>query len=241
MAPKPLRVAVVEDEALLRELLHAVCESKFGCKVIAAVGDGREAVDAILHGLPDIVLLDLRLPQLDGFGVITAVRSRGFFPRILILSAVCDSYTAFMVDAAGVHGFLYKSATMLPALYRAILAVSRGERFFCPVFQSFRAARLNDPLFFGKILSAREQTVLAMFSDRMTDPEIAGVLGVSPRTVESHRMNILRKLGFRSKIELERYARNYGFTHSWTAGGAGFPASRRGGGNAPPEGLTSRM
>ena len=227
MGLKTLRVVVVEDEALLRDLLHAVCESEFDCDVIAAVGDGIEAVDAILRGTPDLVLLDLRLPRLDGFSVIAMVRRHGLFPRILILSAICDSYTAFKIDSAAVHGFLYKGATMLPGLQRAIAAVARGENYFCPVFQSFRAARLNDPLFFGKILSTREQTVLAMFSDRMTDPEIAGVLEVSPRTVETHRMNILRKLGFRSRLELERYAKNYGFTHDWTVGASAATAMTR--------------
>lgn len=215
MASKKVKVVVVEDEAILRELLSAYCVRIFDCNVVAAVADGLQAVEAIVRNAPDMVLLDLRLPGLDGLDVVERVRSQGLFPRILILSSVCNLYTAYKIERAGIHGFLYKGATMPLSLREAMTAVSQGRNYFCPIFKSYKRARLDNPVFFDKILSAREQTVLTMVSDGMTDIEIALVLRISPRTVESHRMSILRKLGFRSKLDLERYGRSCGFTRTW--------------------------
>ena len=215
MVSKNVRVVVVEDEALMRELLCSICVRVFDYNVTAAVADGLEAVDTIVRDVPDMVLMDLRLPNLDGLDVVERVRSKGVSPRVLVLSAVCNIYTAFKIERAGIHGFLYKGATMLPSLREAMTAVAQGRHFFCPMFRTFKRARLDNPVYFDKILSAREQTVLTMVSDGMTDLEIALVLQISPRTVESHRMSILRKLGLRSKVDLERYARNCGFTRTW--------------------------
>lgn len=215
MAPHRLRVVIVEDEALLRDLLCSVCAREFQHEVIAALSDGHAAVDAIVRGAPDMVLLDLRLPQLDGLDVVAEVRARGLAPRVLVLSAVCDAYTVRKVERAEISGFLHKTATMLPNLRQAMNVVAAGGSFFCPSFRQIKARNASDSDFFEKILSPREQTVLAMLSDGMTDREIGSALGLSPRTVESHRMNMLRKLGLGSKLGLERYAKSCGFTQNW--------------------------
>jgi DNA-binding NarL/FixJ family response regulator len=161
---------------------------------------------------PELVLLDLHLPSLDGFGVVEAIRKIDRKVRVLVLSSHCDEYTVFQAERVRVQGFVDKNTNSVATLKEAIGEISRGHVWFSPAFLRVKAARHRDPQSFDKLLTDRERAVLTLIGELLTDPEIAQRLEIAPETVEKHRFNILRKLNLKSRAELTRYAREHGFT-----------------------------
>lgn len=206
-----MKLVLADDHRITRELLRRVSTAELGHEVVAEAADGFQALESIGELRPDLVLLDLQLPRLDGFGVIEEVRRWPRRPRIIVLSALCNAYTVYRVERLPVEGFLDKHTATVEALREAVEAVDRGRRYFSEEFQRVRAARRADPWAFDKVLSDREQTVLALIGDWLTDREIAARLGLEPCTAEKHRFNIQRKLDLRTKTELVRYASRQGF------------------------------
>jgi two-component system response regulator NreC len=161
---------------------------------------------------PDLVLLDLHLPSLDGFGVVEAIRKKAPQVKILILSSHCDEYTVFRSEKVRVQGFVDKNTNSVAMLRTAIGAVAEGKVWFSEAFLRAKAARHRDPRSFDKLLTERERSVLALVGQPLTDAEISVELDISEQTVEKHRFNILHKLDVQSTTELIRYAREHGFT-----------------------------
>lgn len=199
---------------MFREVLRKICEQDLQHKVVGEAGDGRKAVEAVLKEKPDMVLLDLHLPNLDGFGVIEEIRKALPEVIILVLSSHCDDYTVYRAEKAGVQGFVDKNTNSVTALKNAISLVTRGKASFSEAYNRIRAQRRADPQSFDKVLGNRERTVLAMVGQSMRDGEIAERLSISEQTVATHRLNIIRKLGLANTTELVRYARDHGFTLS---------------------------
>jgi DNA-binding NarL/FixJ family response regulator len=142
--------------------------------------------------------------------VIDAIRRGPRPPRIIVLSAWCNPYTVYRVERLPVQGFLDKRGATVGALRDALAAVGGGRCYFSEAYCRAKAARRADPQAFDKVLSDREQTVLTLIGDWLTDWEVAKRLGLSPSTAEKHRFNIQRKLGLRTKTELVRYASRQG-------------------------------
>jgi DNA-binding NarL/FixJ family response regulator len=199
---------------MFREVLRKVCEQDLGHEVIGEADDGHRAIDLVTRTNPDLVLLDLHLPKVDGFGVIEAIRMANPDLRILVLSSHCDEYTVFRADNAGVQGFVDKNSNTVESLKTAINAVINGQSSFSPAFQRMREKRHRDPKAFDKLLGNRERIVLALIGEPLTDVEIAKRLGIAVLTVAKHRLNIIQKLGLQNTTELVRYAREHGFTLS---------------------------
>src|SRR5471030_2415171 len=103
-----MKIVIADDHCMARDLLRIVATRNFGHEVVAEAADGPQAVSAVFRTKPDLVLLELRLPGLDGFGVIDAVRRSARSPRILVISTTCDAYTVYCVERAQVQGFLDK-------------------------------------------------------------------------------------------------------------------------------------
>ena len=206
---------------MFREVLRKVCTRELKHEVVAEAGDGRQAVELVLQTAPDLVLLDLQLPNLDGFGVVEALRHAAPRVRILVLSSHCDDYTVFRAERARVQGFVDKNTSAVAALKQAITAAGEGSVYFSEAFKRIKAARHRDPFSFDKLLTDRERAVLALIGEPLTDREIAGRLRISKQTVEKHRFNILGKLGFETTAELVRYAQDHGFTLNVPRGGDG--------------------
>jgi DNA-binding NarL/FixJ family response regulator len=210
-----VKIVIVEDHGILRHLLCSACEHDYGHKVVGEAGDGLEAVEVVARTCPDALLLDLQLPECDGFGVIAQVRrSPQCQTRVIVLSGFCDDFTVYRLEQARVHGFVDKRANADDSLRRALEAIAAGRTYFSESFQAIKAARRRDPCSFDKVLSEREQMVLRLFGDLLTDAEVADRLNVSEPTAEKHRFNIQRKLGLRNKADLIRYARDHGFADS---------------------------
>lgn len=206
-----VKLVVVDDHLILRDLLVGSCERDFGHQVVGQAGTGREAIEVILRTKPDLVVLDIQLPDINGFEVIEVVRKAGFEGRILLLSGYCDPHTVYLVERAQVQGFVDKPTSASGALRDAFAALAQGTAYFSETFLRVQTARRRDPRSFDKLLSDTEQRLLAMFGELLTDREIAERLNISELTVEKHRFNIRHKLGMNSRAELMRYVRDHGF------------------------------
>lgn len=215
-----MRIVIVEDHLMFREVLRKVC-AELGHEVAGEAHDGRKAIELIAATLPDLVLLDLHLPNLDGFGVAAGIRARAPDSRILVLSSHCDEYTVFRAERLHVQGFVDKNTNSVEALKEAIAELAQGRVWFSAAFRRAKASRHQDPHSFDKLLTDRERAVLTLLGEPMSDQEAADRLGISVETVEKHRFNILRKLDLRTTTELVRYAHEHGFTLTAPRGGAG--------------------
>lgn len=207
-----MRIVIVEDHQMFREVLRKICEDELHHKVVGESGDGRKAVAMIEQLKPDMVLLDLHLPNLDGFGVIEEIKKVIPEVLILVLSSHCDDYTVYRAEKAGIQGFVDKNTNSITALKEAIGLVTRGKASFSEAFVRIKALRRADPQSFDKVLGNRERTVLSLVGQSLRDSEIAEKLNISEQTVATHRLNIIRKLGLSNTAELVRYARDHGFT-----------------------------
>lgn len=197
---------------MFREVLRKVCAEDLRHEVVGEAADGERAVEVVAETSPDLVLLDLHLPSLDGFGVVEAIRKATPQVKVLILSSHCDGYTVFRSERAHVNGFVDKNTNSVAMLKTAIAAVAQGKVWFSDVFLKAKAARHRNPTSFDKLLTRRERAILTLVGLPLTDAQISAELDISEETVEKHRFNILRKLGFQTTTELIRYAREQGFT-----------------------------
>lgn len=206
-----MRTLIVEDQAMIRDVLQRACERDFGCELAGVCASGAAALARLAAGPVDLVLLDLQLPDGDGLDLLPAIRTRQPAARILVLSSRCDPLAVYRIDRAHLSGFIDKGSQTVELLGRALAAIAAGGVYFSPAFLAERLKRLNDPQSFDKILSDREQTVLLALADCGDDHHVARQLGISVATAEKHRFNLMRKLGLKSPAALLRYARAQGF------------------------------
>ncbi|HND61324.1 MAG TPA: response regulator transcription factor [Opitutaceae bacterium] len=220
-----MKIVIVEDHQMFRDVVHKVCTSELHHTVVGEASDGMMAVDVVARSFPDLVILDVHLPNLDGFGVVDAIRQAVPLVKILVLSSHCDDYTVFRAERAHVQGFVDKNTNSVETVKAAIRAIGQGKTYFSDTFVRVKAARLKNPQSFDKLLTDRERSILSMIGEPLNDAEIADRLKISIETAEKHRFNILKKLGLASTAELGRYARDHGFTLSGksTDGGALLP------------------
>lgn len=205
---------------MFREVLRKVCTQELRHEVVGEAADGRRAIELVDQLVPDLVLLDLHLPGVDGLAVAQEIRTRVPHVKILVLSSHCDGYTVYETDRLRVQGFVDKNTNTVTTLKAAVEAVAAGHSWFSEPFQRIKAALRRDPLAFGKLLTQRERAILALVGVPLTDVEIGHRLGISAETVEKHRFNLLRKLEAKSTTELVRYAREHGFTLTGLSGSA---------------------
>ena len=207
----PTRIALVDDHAMLRQLIQLLCEQRLDCEVIVAAASGREAVRAIAQVKPDLVILDVYLPDLTGFAVAKEIRLVSPGTRILLISGHCDQNTLHLVAHAEVDGFLDKSSDTVRSLHEAVAATLAGRGFWSARFRATRRELVNDPHSPFKILSDWEQKILCQIGQCATDEEIAAQFGITGPTAKRHRSNLLHKLCIHSTPKLIAYARAMGF------------------------------
>ena len=217
-----MKIVIVEDHVLTRDLLHLLCERDLHHQVVGQAGDGREGVEVILRSDPDLVLLDLHLPELSGFGVAEILHQAGCRPRILALSSHCDAYTVYRIEHIRIDGFVDKMFSLVSNLQEAITTVAAGRSYFSDSYRRAKTERRDNPEAFDKVLSPQEQRILVMVGDMLVDREIAERLAISDLTVEKHRANMQRKLALGSRMELIRYARRHGFTEGKLVAGSSY-------------------
>lgn len=205
---------------MFREVLRKVCSDELRHEVVGEADHGNRALELIERVTPDLVLLDLHLPGLDGFGVAQQLRRRVPHAKILVLSSHCDEFTVCEAERLRVQGFVDKNTNSVATLKAAISALAEGRVWYSEAFQRTKAALRRDPLAWDKILTERERAILILLGVPLGDAEIAQRLGVTVDTVEKHRFNILRKLDLATTTELVRYAREHGFNLTGQSGSA---------------------
>jgi DNA-binding NarL/FixJ family response regulator len=210
-----VRVLVADDHAVVREGIRHVLSVEHGFDVVAEAESGEQAVLLALEARPDVVLLDLSMPGVGGLEATAELVRRLPAVRILILSVHDHEEYVLQSVRSGAHGYLRKDSS--PAeLREAVRLVAAGDSFFSAAVarqlrgallaEGDRAARANRLA----SLTSRERDILIGIARGETNKEIAARLGISPRTVESHRESLMRKLGIRTVAGLTRLALEQG-------------------------------
>jgi len=204
-----IRVAVAEDQRIVRELLAARLAGEADVSLVGAVGTGAAAIDLVAEQHPDVLVLDISLPDLDGMQVTRRVKSAVPQTRVLVLSVHDSRFFVQQMLRAGADGYMVKSAA-LPELVQAIRVVHGGGVYLSP--EIARIALATSASDETTALGLRERQVLALLAEGKRSSDIAGELHISVATVEAHRRNIMRKLGLHTVAELTKYAIRHGLT-----------------------------
>lgn len=206
-----MRVVIVEDQILFREFLATVLVPRLGLELVGQAGDGEEALQVIRQSRPDLVILDILIPKLSGIRVARTVNQEWPRTRILGLSSEIDIKTVQQVHQLRLAGFIDKNQATMEHLTEAIQAIRNNKRFVSSSLQNTIQKLVTDPQSFQKILTKREQEVLTLIGDALSDQEIGNLLKLSHSSIQSHRRNLSRKLGAHSTPELIRFAHESGF------------------------------
>ena len=211
-----IRVCLVEDQTIVRQGLRSLLALNPDISVAAEASDGEEAIDVIEREKPDVVLLDLRMPKLDGLGVLQRLRERGTSRPTLILTTFDDDTMLFEAVRAGAKGWLLKDVS-LERLTDAIRTVATGGTCIEPVITerimralersnvAFESADLPEPL------TDRERTILRLLAGGYSNREISQLLNISDGTVKNHISSVLAKLGVRDRTRAVLKAIDHGF------------------------------
>jgi DNA-binding NarL/FixJ family response regulator len=204
----PARILVVDDHAIVRDGISAVLQQHPNLKVIGAVGTGREAVAAAVQLVPDVVVMDLMLPDLSGIDATQRILALLPSIHVVVLSVCHTSEHVFHALRAGARGYVVKEGVSAD-LVRAVLAVIAGERFLSPqITELVIGAVLSNskPLSPLERLSKREREVLHMTVAGSSSAEIAQRLSLSRKTVDTYRSRIMGKLGVSDLTGLIHFA-----------------------------------
>jgi two-component system nitrate/nitrite response regulator NarL len=204
-----LRVFVIDDHPIVREgFLKAFADAR-DLELAGQAGTAADALAQCATSRPDVVLVDLNLPDRDGSEVIVALRAGVPGAKVVVVSAYSDEYRVAEALRAGAHGYLLKTSPT-PELVEGIRTAAAGGTPLSPSLADavLRAMRKPGKQGTGTIdsLSAREVQVLRLFATGLSTREVASSLGISPKTVETHRIRIYEKLGCKSVVDLTRIA-----------------------------------
>ncbi len=208
-----MKILIADDHGIVRSGMRLLIERQPDMQVVAEAEDGVQAVERAIASQPDCCVLDVSMPRMTGIQAARQIRQYLPKTQVLVLSMHDDERYVFDALKAGASGYVLKREVD-QALLTAIRSVHRGDAFLTnAVERSLVCEWMNDsstgP---DEPLSPREQEVLKLISEAHTNREIAEILMLSEKTVESHRANLLRKLGMRDRVELVRYAIRRGLT-----------------------------
>jgi DNA-binding NarL/FixJ family response regulator len=202
-----IRVLLVDDNNLFRQGLSALISNNTEFAVVANLRGGREVVQAVLSGDPDIVLMDVMLAGVNGIETVAQIKRRQPQVKVVMLTAMKTEEHVRQALRVGADGYVLKDAS-IDELFMAMRCVSQGKKYLSPdvsghVVQSFlhpngtggKASKLE-------MLTARERSILQLIAEGRTNRTAAEFLSVSPKTVEKHRATLMHKLGLRNAVEL---------------------------------------
>ena len=206
-----VRILLADDHTILREGLRKIIESQPGWQVVGDAADGRQAVRLALELKPDLVIIDLAMPQLGGVDAIQQIVRRLPSTRVLVLSMHADEVYVTRALKAGAHGYLLKDSAGTDLL-RAVSALTQNKSFFSPTVSRVMLDDYVRQLAERGItdrydtLSEREREVFQLIAEGRVNKEIAEILHLSQSTVETHRARIMEKLDVHSAVEIVLYA-----------------------------------
>jgi two-component system response regulator NreC len=213
--PVMIRIVLADDHPIVRQGLRTLLEAEHGCQVVGEAADGLTVLALIADLQPDIAILDLQMPDLGGLEVARRVQDQASETRVIILSMHGDE--PFVQEALrnGALGYVLKGAAT-NELLTAVQAVMAGHRFLSERLAQraldayVHTAQAAENLDRYDLLTNREREVLHLSAQGMSYHEIGERLAISPRTAETHRGNLLRKLGLKDQTDLVRYALSRG-------------------------------
>jgi DNA-binding NarL/FixJ family response regulator len=215
----PIRVLIADDHALLRQLLRHQLEGQDEVEVISDVGTGREAIEAAETLLPDVVLMDLAMPGLNGIEATRQIRKRLPKTKVLILTGYMDDDRVVDALRADAAGYIVKQSPVKELLL-AIQVVHRGNKYFSAALSEsgiddyiWQAKQPEEKVGF-EALTSREREVLQLIAEGHSNQKIAQKLVISIKTVEAHRSNIMTKLKAQNRTDLIRFALRKGLIES---------------------------
>ncbi|MCY4152125.1 MAG: response regulator transcription factor [Aestuariivita sp.] len=200
-----VKVLIVDDHPMVLKGIQSVLETFDDIEIVGALQNGQEALDQIAFLQPDVVLMDLNMPYLGGLSATEIIRERYPETRILILSMHDNREYISSALSHGAMGYVLKDV-QTDEIKQAIDSVMAGHRYLCTGAEG----ALNDKSSGREALTGREQTILLELAQGKSNKQVAHVLEISVRTVETHRKNIKRKLGISSTAGLTRYALEHG-------------------------------
>lgn len=214
---KPITVLLADDHTIMREGLRALLELETDIAIVGEARHGREAVALVQKHQPDVVVMDIAMPQLNGFGATQQMLELLPATKILILSAYSDDPYIHRVLAVGAVGFLVKQSSA-QCLSRAIRSVMKGGVFFSPsiskrIQKQYQQGKPGGAKAAG-VLSARELEVVQLIAEGSTNKQIGAELRISVKTVEKHRQNLMGKLSIHDTAGLTRYAIAHGIVEN---------------------------
>ncbi|MCX6907764.1 MAG: response regulator transcription factor [Verrucomicrobia bacterium] len=210
------RVLLVDDHKIMREGLRSLLAVTPGVEVVGEAGDGRSAVQLALKLSPDVVVMDIGMPDLNGVDATRQIKAHAPKIKVIALSLHSDERFIAGMFKAGASGYLLKDGAF-EELARAIRTVADGHSYLCPriartVIRDYLHDAQAAAVAGGPSLSEREREVLQLVAEGKSTKEIAGRLDVSVKTVETHRARIMERLGVHSVAELTKYAVREGLT-----------------------------
>jgi len=204
-------VLLVDDHILFRQALRLLLGARPGIEVVAELGDGTQVQELVSSLAPDVVVMDISMPDVNGVEATRALLARNPKQRVLVLSAYSSAAFVSELLQIGALGYVLKTSSS-ECLVEAILAVADGHRYLCPTISALldtpgaKAGRARSGKRVSRELSAREKQVLRLLAAGKSSPQIADVLQIAPSTVDVHRRNIMSKLELHSVAELTHYA-----------------------------------
>ncbi|HWB86524.1 MAG TPA: response regulator transcription factor [Bryobacteraceae bacterium] len=205
------RVLIADDHGIVRQGLRALLEKSAEVSVVGEAADGREAVRLAGELQPDIIVMDIAMPLLNGVDAASQIISRNADIKVIVLSMHSDESYILRALSAGAKGYLLKDSAegdILPA----VRAVAQGRPYFSPVIaatlleeylQTMKKHKVEDSY---DLLTDREKEVLQLLAEGKSNKEVAALLDLSPYTVESHRTNLMQKLNLHNTAEIVLYA-----------------------------------
>lgn len=206
---KPIRVLLADDHKLVRAGFRAMLDALGGIDIVAETGDGREALELIQKHRPDVALLDITMPSLTGLEVAARVASEVDGVRIIILSMHTGTEYIARAVKAGVSGYLLKNADPVE-LELALRAAVNGQMYLSPTVSKQLVEdyvrRMSAETGTGELLTSRQREILQLIAEGKATKDIAVILDLSVKTVETHRKDLMERLGIHDVPGLVRYA-----------------------------------
>lgn len=205
------RIVIVEDQTAIREMLAEILRIDPSYKIVGESGDGQEACNLCLELKPDVIVLDARLPGLSGVDILRRIAKQLKNTRVVVFSGYESPALVREMLEAGAHGFVEKTAGLVE-FKKGLETVAGGGTYFGPGVAALlrNVVANNSPASGADLLTDREREILKLVAESHSTKEIAQKLGISVKTVDNHRTNLMRKLNLHDVASLTRYALEIG-------------------------------